>query len=117
MLFRALSHCVAVCSVAGTFDFRNETLVEWFSAEYVGGPMAIGHPAIDGWFADDVYGLGSPGSPDRTPVVKESGLSPAQVAAWNAGQQKAVVTAQNLAVKKFGAFNWQNFQPSTLLVI
>ena len=62
-------------------------------------------------FADDVYGLGSPGSPDRTPTVKQSGLSPSEVAAWNKGQQAAVVGAQNLAVKKHGAFNWQNFQP------
>ena len=59
----------------------------------------------------DVYGLGSPGSPDKTPTVAQSGMSPAQVAAWNKGQQAAVVGAQNLAVKHHGAFNWQNFQP------
>jgi hypothetical protein len=70
-----------------------------------------GNKDVDGWFADDVYGLGSPGSPDVTPVVKESGLSPAEVAKWNAGQQKAVVAAQNLAIKKHNSFNWQNFQP------
>jgi hypothetical protein len=98
--------------IGGVFDFRNETLVKWFATEYVGGPQCIGHPMVDGWFADDVYGLGSPGSPDRAPVVKESGLSPDQVAAWNRGQQKAVVGAQTLAVNKLGSFNWQNFQPS-----
>jgi hypothetical protein len=38
-------------------------------------------------------------------------MNPAQVAAWNKGQQKAVVGAQNLAVKRHAAFNWQNFQP------
>lgn len=101
-------------------------------------------PPASGWFADDVYGLGSPGSPDVTPVVKQSGLTPPEVALWNKGQQAAVVGAQvrgcampwqfcsntacwsdrrpagcelpscfpqNLAVNKYGAFNWQNFQP------
>ena len=77
----------------------------------MGGPDCIGNPDVDGWFADDVYGLGSPGSPDKTPTVKQSGLDPAQVALWNTGQQTAVVGAQNLAVQKHGAFNWQNFQP------
>ena len=32
-------------------------------------------------------------------------------AKWNQGQQAAVVGAQNLAVSKLGAFNWQNLQP------
>ena len=36
-------------------------MVDWFIHEYVGGPQCIGNPNIDGWFADDVYGLGSPG--------------------------------------------------------
>ena len=52
-------------------------------------------------------GLGSPGTPDVTPVVKVSGLTAADVAAWNAGQRAAVVGAQSAAVKKHGAFNWQ----------
>jgi len=73
--------------------------------------MLVPPQDIDGWFADDVYGLGSPGSPDRQPTVIKSGLLAHEVAAWNAGQQKAVVGAQNLAVSKYGAFNWQNFQP------
>mmetsp|Transcript_731 Transcript_731/g.2080 ORF Transcript_731/g.2080 Transcript_731/m.2080 type:complete len:504 (-) Transcript_731:2537-4048(-) len=97
--------------VGGVFDFRNTSLRQWFVDEYVGGPQCIGHPAIDGWFADDVYGLGSPGSPDATPVVKETGMAPREVAAWNAGQQQAVIAAQTLAVSKRKAFNWQNFQP------
>jgi hypothetical protein len=97
--------------IGGTFDFRNKSVVDWFINDYVGGPQCIGHPDVDGWFADDVYGLGSPGSPDKTPTVSQSGMNPAEVAAWNKGQQAAVVGAQNLAVKKHGAFNWQNFQP------
>ena len=51
----------------------------WLGRSYVGGDECIGSPDIDGWFADDVYGLGAPGSPDATPIVKESGLPPAEV--------------------------------------
>jgi hypothetical protein len=94
--------------IGGTFDFRNESLVRWFIHDYVGGPDCVGNPDVDGWFADDVYGLGSPGSPDKTPTVEQSGLDPAQVALWNKGQQAAVVGAQNLAVQEHNAFNWQN---------
>ena len=65
--------------VGGTFDFRNQSVVEWFINDYVGGKQCIGNPNIDGWFADDVYGLGSPGSPDKTPTVAESGMNPEQV--------------------------------------
>ena len=32
----------------GPFDFRNETLVQFFIEEYVGGESALGNPHIDG---------------------------------------------------------------------
>ncbi len=72
------------------FDFRNASLIDWFANEYVGGEDCLAHPDIDGLYLDDTSGLGSPGTPDVTPVVNVSGLSPASVAEWNAGQRKTV---------------------------
>ena len=60
---------------------------------------------------DDVTGIGSPDTPDATPALKQSGMSPAQAALWNAGQRRAVVGAQAAAVEKHNAFTWQNLQP------
>jgi hypothetical protein len=34
--------------VGGTFDFRNQTLVDYFINKYVGGPDCIANPHIDG---------------------------------------------------------------------
>jgi hypothetical protein len=50
----------------GPFDFRNESLVEYFIEDYVGGPQCVGNPLIDGLYMDDVTGLGSPGTPDAS---------------------------------------------------
>jgi hypothetical protein len=94
----------------GVFDFRNASVVDWFVNTLVGGPTCLGHPSVDGLFLDDVDGLGSPGSPDATPIVKEVGLEPSDVAAWNRGQRTAVIKAQKLAVER-GKFNWQLLKP------
>lgn len=94
----------------GVFDFRNASVIDWFVETLVGGPTCLGHPAVDGLFLDDVDGLGSPGSPDATPIVKETGLAPSDVAAWNKGQRTAVIRAQKLAVER-GKFNWQLLKP------
>uniref|UniRef100_A0A6V3L060 Uncharacterized protein n=2 Tax=Lotharella globosa TaxID=91324 RepID=A0A6V3L060_9EUKA len=93
------------------FDFRNDTLVEWFGREYIGGDMCVGSPLVDGFFADDAYGLGAPDSPDHSPVVNISQLTPQDVEKWNEGQLKALILAQNLAVKDYNAWNWQNMEP------
>ena len=96
----------------GTYDFRNETLIDWFVSELIGGKTnGMGNPAIDGMYIDDVAGLGSPGTPDASPVFKQSGLSSVEAAKWNAGQRRAVVRAQAAAVNEHQAFTWQNLQP------
>eukprot|EP01051_Picozoa_sp_SAG22_P019897 SAG22_NODE_3824_length_1513_cov_1.938472_1_plen_226_part_00 len=95
----------------GTYAFRNESLISWFIDELVGGPQGMGSEYIDGMYIDDVAGLGSPGTPDASPVFKESGLSAAEAAKWNAGQRRAVIGAQAAAVSKHNAFTWQNLQP------
>ena len=46
-----------------------------------------------------------------TPALKQSGLNAAETNKWNAGQRAAVTAAQAMAVKKHGAFSWQNLQP------
>ena len=71
------------------YDFRNESLISWFIDELIGGPEGMGSPLIDGMYIDDVAGLGSPGTPDASPVFKQSGLSAAEAAKWNAGQRRA----------------------------
>ena len=35
--------------VGGTFDFRNQTLIDYFINDYVGGPECIASPHVDGW--------------------------------------------------------------------
>ncbi len=65
-------------------------------------------------YIDDVAGLGSPGTPDASPVFAQSGLSADEAAKWNAGQRRAVIAAQSAAVSKHNAFTWQNLQPMGL---
>jgi len=93
------------------FDFRNVTMQKWFVEEYVGGDTCLGNADVSGLYMDDVTGIGASGTPDATPVLKESGLSTEQAAAWNAGQRESVIRAQTAAVKKHGALFWQNLQP------
>ena len=65
-------------------------------------------------YIDDVAGLGSPGTPDASPVFTQSGLSADEAAKWNDGQRRAVIAAQNAAVSKHNAFTWQNLQPASM---
>ena len=38
----------------GPFEFRNETLIDYFIHEYIGSPDCIANPNIDGWYADNL---------------------------------------------------------------
>jgi hypothetical protein len=40
------------------FDFRNDSLVEWYLKTHMGGPTALGHPDVDGLILDDFWGAG-----------------------------------------------------------
>ena len=46
------------------FDFRNESLVEWYLKTHMGGPTALGHPDVDGLILDDYWGGSSPSEID-----------------------------------------------------
>ena len=80
----------------GVFDFRNQSVIDWFIQDLAGSPLCLNNSAVDGMFLDDTDGLGSPGTADRTPIVKETGLSDAEVVKWNAGQRQGIFTPKQL---------------------
>ena len=76
------------------FDFRNDSLVEWYLKTHMGGPTALGHPDVDGLILDD-YWSSSPSEIDSH-SIEDMGLSPAEAG--------AVHSAYTVALSKLLAY-------------
>ena len=67
------------------FDFRNESLVEWFLHTHMGGPTALGHEDVDGLILDDLWGAGP--SEIDSHSIEDMGLSAAEAQAVRAAYE------------------------------
>ena len=73
------------------FDFRNASLVAWWLAQHMGGPTALGHPAVDGLILDDYWSASGPSEIDAHALADMgmgAGEAAAVYAAFEAAQAK-----------------------------
>lgn len=83
-----------------TFDFTNADARAFFTTT----ALRLDDHRVDGFFFDDVEGLGT----EHGALIKTTGLTPDQVAAWNAARLP-VYAAMHKALAAAGKFEWHMF--------
>jgi hypothetical protein len=88
------------------FDLRNESLRAWLAGDYILGPTGLGHPAIRGYYLDDLWYAHGPGDMPAGVVPAACNLSAADVADLEAASELTLAMINN-ATLRAGGFNWQ----------
>lgn len=90
------------CGYDYFWNFSNPAAAAFFYSEEA---LRLNDARVDGFFFDDVEGLGT----EHPAVIAATGMTPAEVAAWNAARMPAYA-AMHAQLQKHGKFEWHMFE-------